>query len=91
MPERTRFTVQPVEPGTVLRSVRLPNGRTLEIRSPHRTTYAVVDEHGIVWEPNPVTQKGSPSLYPQRRTAQRLADEWNDTPPSFDVERYRAV
>jgi hypothetical protein len=75
------FSVKRLEPETVLEEVHLA-GRTVGLKSPKSVTYAVVDASGkVVKTKNRVTGKSQHEVYPQKGTAQQVADHLTSSPP----------
>lgn len=75
------YGVRRLEPETVLRSVEVGSGKVAGWRSSKRVTFAVVDGEGrVVSRRNPVTGREDFEVYPQRATAERVADHYNARP-----------
>ena len=76
--EAVGFKVQRLESETVLESVSLESGRTIGFKSPKGITFAVVDQQGrVVKTKNALTQRDQYEIYPQKNTAQKVADYLN--------------
>jgi hypothetical protein len=72
------YSVRKLEPETVLEEAELEGGRTVGFKSPNRVSYAVVDAQGkVVKTKNILTHKDQYEIYPQKGTAQRVADSMN--------------
>jgi len=86
------YSVRRLEPETVIRSAETSTGMTAGWKSPRGVTFAVVDGDGrVVSRPNPVTGREDFEVYPQKRTAQQVADHYNsrseavEAPPGLKV------
>ncbi len=68
------YSVKRFEPETVLEEGRIERG-TVGFKTPKRVTYGVVDEHGkVIKTENPLTHLMQYELYPQKHTAESVAD-----------------
>jgi len=72
------FSVQRLEPETLMERAELPGGRHIELRSSKRVTYAVVDGRGVVVKTkNLLTGRAEAEIWPTRKVAQAQADGLN--------------